>query len=141
MNSISALFYPMFTMAMVSFLVLSVMFVLRIVAVFQGKVRLDYFRIFQGELRDPVLHQLNNHIRNIFEFPVLFYVVCLAAMSLGQVDDVMVKVAWIFVIARILHAVIHVTINVILMRLAAFLVSIVSLIFLWVHLALMLASA
>ncbi len=65
--------------------------------------------------------QLNNNIRNQFEVPVLFYVVCIVLWAL-QVTSVAVHVlAWLFVISRVIHMVIHTGANVVTLRRRVFL--------------------
>src|SRR5665648_58751 len=53
---------------------------------------------------------------NQFELPVIFYVLCLIALMTGKADLLMVVLAWIFVISRIVHALIHTGANVVPLR-------------------------
>jgi hypothetical protein len=55
--------------------------------------------------------QINNSIRNQFELPVLFYVVCFALWAMEAVGIVALVAAWLFVLSRIVHAWIHLTSN------------------------------
>lgn len=65
--------------------------------------------------------QLNNNIRNQFEVPVLFYVVCMVLWAM-QVSSIAVHaLAWLFVISRIIHMVIHTGSNVVALRRRVFL--------------------
>jgi hypothetical protein len=84
--------------------------------------RLRYADIRSGEVRpaDVVLGQPNwstkttqlmNAFRNQFELPVLFYLVSVLALFTARAGMTLVALAWVFVVSRILHALIHVTTN------------------------------
>ena len=59
---------------------------------------------------EPV-QQVNNNLRNQFELPVLFYVLVLLVLQLGRPGLAAVVLAWLFVLLRIVHAVVHVGSN------------------------------
>lgn len=59
---------------------------------------------------DSVL-QINNCIRNQFEVPVLFYVLIGILWGIGGINIYVHCAAWIFVLTRIGHAIIHTGIN------------------------------
>jgi len=73
---------------------------------------------------------------NQFELPVLFYAVAAFAMITSAVDFLMVALAWVFAIARLAQAAIHLGPNVIAWRATAFIVGLVAVIAMWVKLAL-----
>ncbi|MGQ0383233.1 MAG: MAPEG family protein [Gammaproteobacteria bacterium] len=60
--------------------------------------------------------KINNNLRNQFELPVLFYVVCFALWALDAVDWPALALASLFVASRIVHAWIHCTTNVVAHR-------------------------
>ena len=64
---------------------------------------------------------------NLFETPVLFYVVCLAMVSAQTVTALTVLLAWSFVAFRTIHALIHLSYNLVLHRFLAFLMSLIAL--------------
>jgi hypothetical protein len=55
--------------------------------------------------------QVSNAFDNQFQLPLLFYVLVILAIFTGRASPVFVVLAWLFVAARIGHAVIHVTHN------------------------------
>jgi len=55
---------------------------------------------------DSVL-QINNCIRNQFEVPVLFYVLVLALLQLEAAGWLAQLLAWLFVLSRLAHALVH----------------------------------
>jgi len=55
--------------------------------------------------------QVMNAFRNQFELPVLFYLVAVLALFTARAGATLIVLAWIFVVLRLLHALIHVTTN------------------------------
>ena len=51
--------------------------------------------------------KINNNIRNQFETPVLFYVLVLVLLNLGAVGWLTQLLAWLFVLSRIAHPLVH----------------------------------
>lgn len=65
-----------------------------------------------------------DNFKNQFEIPVLFYALCLFFVVTGGVTGLVLITAWVFVIARILHALVQLTKNIIFpYRFGAFFVS------------------
>jgi hypothetical protein len=62
-----------------------------------------------------------NNFKNLFEVPVVFYVLCLVAFALGQVDGLILNCAWGFVLLRAIHSLIHCTYNRVMHRFVAYL--------------------
>ena len=54
---------------------------------------------------------VSNNIRNQFQVPVLFYVLCFVFYSINAVTSTVIYLAWAFVITRIIHAYIHMSSN------------------------------
>jgi len=73
----------------------------------------------------------SKNLANQFQFPVVFYVLCLVLASLNAVSTGVLVVAWLFVVARLVHAYVHVTTNYVPIRFRAFLVSMVLLLVLF----------
>jgi len=80
--------------------------------------------------------QFANAFSNQFELPVLFFVLTILALFTRKADIVFVVLAWVFVLSRIVHALVHVTSNNIRLRFPAYLVGVVVLLIMWVIFAL-----
>lgn len=65
----------------------------------------------------------SNNLKNLFELPVLFYALCLLLYVSDNVDSVYVFIAWAFVGFRVLHSLVHVTINNVMARFLCYLAS------------------
>ena len=64
-----------------------------------------------------------DNFRNLFEVPVLYFVICPVLYVTGSVTPTELALAWAFVLGRCLHSVIHLTYNRVTHRFAAFIVS------------------
>jgi hypothetical protein len=126
--------YPMFAMVVLTAVVLVTLFRSRVAAVRQGQVSLDYFRIYQGGVEPELSAKRARHFANLFETPVLFYVVCLAAMITGVSGVAMQALAWVYVAARVAHAYVHLGGNRIRHRLRVYFFSCLVLLAMWIYL-------
>ncbi len=54
---------------------------------------------------------VSNNIRNQFQVPVLFYVLCFIFYSINAVSTTVLYLAWAFVLSRVVHAYIHMSSN------------------------------
>ena len=77
----------------------------------------------------------SNNLKNLFELPVLFYTAVLLSLLLMIQDMLLVQLAWGFVALRVVHSVIHCTYNNVNHRFAAYALSCLMLLFIWIRLA------
>ena len=63
---------------------------------------------------------VSNNIRNQFQVPVLFYVLCILFYSIDAVSAMVLYLAWAFVISRAIHAYIHMSSNFVPARFTVF---------------------
>jgi len=68
---------------------------------------------------------VSNNIRNQFQVPVLFYVLCFIFYSLEAVTTTVLILAWAFVISRVIHAYIHMSSNYVPARFRVFIIGFV----------------
>jgi hypothetical protein len=73
----------------------------------------------------------SDNYHNLFEMPVLFYVLALALYATGLADFFYAVLAWIYVLLRYAHSYIHITYNRVMHRFAAFAASTVVLWVMW----------
>ncbi|MDH2917678.1 MAG: MAPEG family protein [Sideroxydans sp.] len=79
--------------------------------------------------------QAADNFRNLFEVPVLFYVLCLALAVTQLANSFDVWGTWGFVLLRALHSLIHLTYNRVMHRFMAYAASTVLLFLLWLSFA------
>ncbi|MGL5795726.1 MAG: MAPEG family protein [Waterburya sp.] len=76
-----------------------------------------------AEISPPKVSNPSDNLKNLFEIPVLFYALVLYLFVTKQVDTVYVSAAWIFVVFRVLHSVVHCTFNLVMLRFYLYLFS------------------
>ena len=76
-----------------------------------------------AELSPPEVANPSDNLKNLFEIPVLFYALALYLYVANQVDAIHVAAAWVFVAFRVLHSLVHCTINIVMLRFYLYLVS------------------
>ncbi len=89
----------------------------------------------EGHALLPDSAAASNNLKNLFEMPVLFYAAILLALLLLIQDGMMVLLAWGFVAGRWAHSLIHCSYNDVNHRFAAYAVSCLFLLLLWIRLA------
>ncbi len=140
MNS-TLLVYPMFVMLLLTFSVVVRLFRARMKLVASGTLHPDFFKVYQGQSEPEAAAKLARHFTNLFEAPVLFYVVCLAAMTTQLTGPGFLVQAWIYVLARIIHTWIHTGSNKIWPRVYAYFASWIVLLSMWIVLAFNISTA
>jgi hypothetical protein len=76
-----------------------------------------------AQLSPPAVANPSDNLKNLFEIPVLFYILVLYLSVTQQVDTLYVTAAWIFVAFRVLQSVVHCTFNFILLRFSPYLIA------------------
>jgi hypothetical protein len=76
--------------------------------------------------------QAADNFRNLFEVPVLFYVLCIALAVTSASTPGFVAAAWAYVILRALHSLIHITYNRVIHRFLVYVSSTALLFGMWV---------
>lgn len=104
------IFAPVLAQVLLTLLIYVHLIRVKIRAIKAGQVNKERRALHEDAWPDSVL-QINNNIRNQFEIPVLFYVVCIVLWTLEAVGIVALVAAWLFVASRIVHAYIHLTSN------------------------------
>ena len=98
-------------------------------------VRLSQFRIYEGEFPDR-LRSARQQFQNMFEIPILFYLLCLLNIIFNNYNQLDIILCWCFVVFRVIHFFIRFqnqkTINVI-PRTVAFIISLIFLTIGWIN--------
>ncbi len=76
-----------------------------------------------AQLSPPEVSNPSDNLKNLFEIPVIFYVLGLYLFVANQVDDIYVIAAWGFVVFRAVHSAVHCTINIVMLRFYLYLAS------------------
>jgi len=131
----TAIFWPMIGLALVTLVVTLWLVVVRIKVTRSGEVKVSYYTTYQEGTEPDYIIQATRNLTNLFDFPLLFYVVCTLSYLTAIVDDTQLYLAWGYVALRAIHSLIHLTYNVVPHRLGVFLISVAVLVALWVRFA------
>ncbi len=129
-----SLVFPMIAMVLLTFVVLVSLFRARVRSVRDGHTPVSYFKTFQGSVESEISAKRARNLANLFEAPVLFYVVCVAAIAARLTDTAFLVLAWCYVVARVAHTLEHVGRNSVRWRLRIFFTGWVILLAMWVYL-------
>ncbi|MDO9103416.1 MAG: MAPEG family protein [Methylovulum sp.] len=127
--------FPVFAIVLLTFAVGILMLKCRFKAVKEDGLNRSYFLLNKGARLPDYLAKVTNHYANLFELPVLFYVLCLIIYSGNHTDLPYTVLAWCFVISRYAHAYIHIGDNNVTHRMLAFLGGTLILAVMWIRLA------
>ncbi len=125
------IFYPAFTMMGLTIFCMVRLGLLRWAAVRTGEVDPKFFILYRGYDEPEKLAVYSRHVVNLFEAPLLYYVIILTAFVTGQSAGWVLGLAWAYVALRFIHSYVHLTSNVVLTRFRIFVVSMLTLTTLW----------
>ncbi len=134
------LLYPLGVMAFFTLFIGLKMLFARIEAVKKGEMKRAYFALNQGDESEKA-RKFRQHYENLFECPILFYVVIVLLLSLQLGDLAYLILAWSYVGLRLAHGYVHTTYNYIPHRMITFLASTVVLYVIWGRLLIQISFA
>lgn len=117
------LVYPLFAMFLLSAVVLITMFRTRVRAVKSGQIKAGYFKTYEGVNLPEDVIKTARHFSNLFETPVLFYVICIVGIIFSVESMLFIALAWAYVVARSIHAYIHIGRNKLPLRMLTYTLS------------------
>lgn len=122
---------PLFVQVLLTFAIMLGMMYFRSRALLSGETRFEEIAMREPNWpKRPT--QCAYAFNNQFELPVLFYVLTILAMMTKQADLLFVLMAWIFVVFRVLQALVHVTNNNVRHRGALYGLGAIALLIMWV---------
>jgi len=116
---------------------------------YMGRSRAASVRAGEVKIRDVALSgdawpdrikAISNNYSNQFETPVLFYVLCGLALYVGATHIGMVIAAWLYVLSRIGHTLVHTGSNHVMTRFRIFVAGVFALIAMWTMLVVRVAG-
>ena len=131
--------YAMFAMVVLTSMVGIVAVVTRIKSVKNGSVKIKYYRTMGGQEVPEQLTKSTRCFNNMFEVPVLFYVVSTLFVILKTNNELALLLAWVFVGFRVAQAIVHLTYNNVLHRMLTFWGAVISVLSMWVILLIQIA--
>ena len=139
MTQKAAMLLPMVILVFLTFGMMFWMLKLRYKAVLKDGFDPKYFRLYnnaQSSVPMPeYLVKVTQHYQNLLEMPPLFYLALILLAALNVTDIFYVVLSWCFLFSRLFHSYIHTTVNRVIKRKNAFIVSMVILIIIWARIA------
>lgn len=118
--SATAILWPVLALMTWTFLVVLHLLVSRFGAFYQGRVKASDFRYGESPNIPPDVLRANRAFVNLLEMPTLFYVVSVLYLVTNLVDSAVLGLAWLYVVLRVAHSLIYLTLNHLLLRFAAY---------------------
>jgi hypothetical protein len=134
---------PAVALAFLTFAVIGVLGWRRLTGIKRGDYQLRYFKLMQrseGTELPAAAEAASRNLINLFEVPVLFYALVPLAVLSGVEDATLRGFLWAFVVFRILHSAIHLTVNKLVIRFSVHLFANLALLGAWVCFALLVIS-
>jgi hypothetical protein len=120
----AAIFQPFVATMILTMVVWIYMYARRLPFIFSS--RLDPKQMTPLELArlsPPDVSNPSDNLKNLFELPTVFYAVVLYLYATGQVDTAHLGAAWLFVLFRTMHSMVHCSFNFIPLRFALYVIS------------------
>ena len=132
------LLLPFFGMMLLTFLVWVYMYFRRITWIIKNDIATEKLKTPESlnQIIPEAVNRPANNLKNLFELPILFYVVCVYLLMFQQVDLLSIYCAYGFISLRIIHSIIHCTVNIVMWRFAAYVLSSICLWTMVIHSAL-----
>ena len=123
--------YPLIAMIFLTLIVGAQLLYCNSKAVLKGEVNIKSFRLFDSEIPNN-LQSISQHYKNMFELPVLFYILCLMFIVENNYTNFDVIIAWGFVSFRFLHSLVRISNQNVNLRFGLFIGSFIMLIIGWI---------
>jgi hypothetical protein len=123
--------YPMFMLVILTMVIMVLTARVRVRSVQTGKVPQSYYSLMQGHDIPDFVAKMTRNFNNLFEVPTLFYAGGAVYLALDQTGQLPVINAWIFVAARVMHSIIHLSYNNVVHRLTIFAIGNLSVLVMW----------
>ena len=123
--------YPLFSMIFLTLIIGVQLLYCNSKAVLKGEVNIKSFRLFDSQISNS-LKSVSQHYKNMFELPVLFYILCILFIVNDNFTDFDVIIAWGFFSFRFLHSLVRISNQNVNLRFGLFIGSFVMLIIGWI---------
>ena len=123
--------YAMFVLVILTMVIMVLTARVRIESVQSGTVPQSYYSLMEGHDIPDFVAKTTRNFNNLFEVPTLFYAGGAVYLALDQAGQLPITSAWIFVAARVIHSIIHLSYNNVLHRLVIFAIGNLSVLVMW----------
>ena len=126
-----SIFWPVVSLVGLTTCIWVLMYVRRLSEI--RKSQIDPQQLATREMASTRLKNVSaaDNFGNLLETPVLFYTICIILFVTGEVTQIQLIAAWLYVALRAAHSLIHVTYNNVVHRWAVYVTSTICLIIMW----------
>ena len=108
----SEIFVPMYYLMLLTVIVLLLSITVRLKELYVNKTVVgEAHRHPPFDEGSRLLKNLQRNLTNLFEFPILFYVVCISIFVADKVDDYFITLAYWYFYFRVAHSIYHIFFN------------------------------
>lgn len=118
----TALYGPILSLMLLTMTVWFWMYIKRISYMKQNDIdpqrlvsRVRLMQVLPDDIQAPA-----NNLNNLLELPIVFYALCLLNSQQSEVSHTLVVLAWVYVVLRVIHSLIHCTYNKVMHRFAVY---------------------
>lgn len=116
---------PVLALMLLTFFVWCYMYFLRLQYVISNKIHAQKLATPEqcNTILPSYINKPSNNFKNLFEAPIIFYVICILSVLTEQVDNTLVNLAWSFVAGRVTHSFFHCFVSSVTARFYAYFIS------------------
>ena len=129
------LIIPLLIQVSLTFVVWLWLMLAKVESMRRNHVSLQSLATKEGQDRISDINHISDNFENQFEVPVLFYALLVTLMFTYHSDATYLIGAWLFVVTRAIHAIIHCTVNIVLLRFISYLAGCLILGAMWLRFA------
>lgn len=126
-----AIIYPVFCLVMLTFLMMAATGITRLISVRRRQVHPRYYVLMSGDTPPDYVQKVGRNMANLLEVPVLFYLLAVLVILFEINNQLLIDLAWLYVLLRVLHSIIHISYNNVPHRFIVFVLSVVTLMIMW----------
>ena len=123
--------YPVFCLVILTFFMVAATGITRLISVRRRQVHPRYYVLMSGDTPPDYVQKIGRNMANLLEVPVLFYLLAVLVILFEISSQLLVDLAWLYVVLRLVHSIIHISYNNVPHRLIVFVLSVVTLMIMW----------
>ena len=123
--------YPVFCLVILTFFMIAATGITRLISVRRRQVHPRYYVLMSGDTPPDYVQKIGRNMANLLEVPVLFYLLAVLVILFEISSQLLVDLAWLYVVLRLVHSIIHISYNNVPQRLIVFVLSVVTLMIMW----------
>ena len=123
--------YPVFCLVILTFFMIAATGITRLISVRRRQVHPRYYVLMSGDTLPDYVQKVGRNMANLLEVPVLFYLLAVLVILFEISSQLLVDLAWLYVVLRLVHSIIHISYNNVPHRLIVFVLSVVTLMIMW----------